>query len=675
MNTDHSDVFQGNILVVDDTPANLRLLAEMLTDRGYTVRPVPNGKLALWGARGKTPPDLILLDIMMPDMDGYEVCQQLKADERTRDIPVIFLSALDDVLDKIKAFSVGGVDYITKPFEDQEVLARVETHLELKHAREKLQQQNRELIEAARLREDVERITRHDLKTPLNSIIGFPQVMMRDGNLTAKQSEYLKIIKNAGLTMLNMINLSLDMFKMESGTYKFKPVPVNVLPTIRRIINDTETIQMTKKLSAAILIDGKPADNEASFSVQGEELLCYSMLANLIKNAFEASPQEERITVELAEEKEMSVIRIHNKGTVPEDIRDRFFDKYVTSDKESGTGLGTYSARLTAETQRGKIHLDTSEAKGTVVTIRLLSLTPEMRSAARTAMSVPPSASPAKSDKKEHALDSDKLKALPKEQIEALKTAATRTDLKGANAVIGRIREFDKPLADALSELVSMYRYDIIQELLEKLDETRPGRYPQPDDLAAISDEWRIALHDASIIGDSDKCLELIEQIPSEHSESARELKRSVQEFDFEKLAALSGKKGWGSVSDVTLQNDRKAKDPDTLENKNDIPVDSVIFDKADLFAELIRILKTEFLPRQEELNDMLIMDDASQFADDLGHVGREYDLRLITDFCDNLLDDIEIFDVMRVKKRIAEFPGIIEKLERFRDKGSDNKR
>ncbi|MCP4119115.1 MAG: response regulator, partial [Desulfobacteraceae bacterium] len=201
-----------------------------------------------------------------PDMDGYEVCQQLKADERTRDIPVIFLSALDDVLDKIKAFSVGGVDYITKPFEDQEVLARVQTHLELKHAREKLQQQNRELIEAARLREDVERITRHDLKTPLNSIIGFPQVMMRDGNLTAKQSEYLKMIKNAGLTMLNMINLSLDMFKMERGTYKLRPVPVNLLPTIRRIINDTDSLAITRRLSAVILIDGKPADNEENFS-------------------------------------------------------------------------------------------------------------------------------------------------------------------------------------------------------------------------------------------------------------------------------------------------------------------------------------------------------------------------------------------------------------------------
>lgn len=137
---------QGNILVVDDTPDNLRLLVGMLQGRGYEVRPVPNGKLALSGARGFLP-DLILLDIMMPEMDGYEVCSKLKADERTKDIPVIFISALSDVLDKVKAFSVGGVDYITKPFQEEEVLARVSTHLANQHLQKSLQSKNEELAE------------------------------------------------------------------------------------------------------------------------------------------------------------------------------------------------------------------------------------------------------------------------------------------------------------------------------------------------------------------------------------------------------------------------------------------------------------------------------------------------------------------------------------------------
>ena len=125
------DIFKANILVVDDTPQNLRLLENMLTRQGYHLQLVQDGLAALAAAQ-TDPPDLILLDIMMPGMDGYAVCQQLKSIEQTRDIPVIFITALDDRLDRAKAFSMGGVDYITKPLRMQEVLARVETHLILR---------------------------------------------------------------------------------------------------------------------------------------------------------------------------------------------------------------------------------------------------------------------------------------------------------------------------------------------------------------------------------------------------------------------------------------------------------------------------------------------------------------------------------------------------------------
>jgi two-component system, NtrC family, sensor kinase len=144
MNNDLTNIERGNILVVDDTPANLRLLAGILNRNGYKVRPVPSGELALSAVRGM-PPDLILLDIMMPEMNGYEVCEKIKSDERTRDIPVIFISAINDVLDKVKAFAVGGVDYITKPFQMEEVLVRVETHLAMCQLQSKLKQKNEEL--------------------------------------------------------------------------------------------------------------------------------------------------------------------------------------------------------------------------------------------------------------------------------------------------------------------------------------------------------------------------------------------------------------------------------------------------------------------------------------------------------------------------------------------------
>jgi PleD family two-component response regulator len=134
----------NGILIVDDTPANLKVLISMLSEQGHRVRPAINGNLALTAAQ-KAPPDLILLDISMPDMDGYEVCRRLKADEITRDIPVIFISALNEPLDKVKAFTVGGVDYITKPFHVEEVLARVKTHLTLHQLQTQLAETNQDL--------------------------------------------------------------------------------------------------------------------------------------------------------------------------------------------------------------------------------------------------------------------------------------------------------------------------------------------------------------------------------------------------------------------------------------------------------------------------------------------------------------------------------------------------
>ncbi|MFB2937663.1 response regulator [Aerosakkonemataceae cyanobacterium BLCC-F154] len=136
--------YKANILVVDDTPDNLRLLVGMLTEKGYKVRPVMDGELALMGAQSM-PPDLILLDINMPKMNGYEVCKQLKRNELTREIPVIFISALDDVLDKVQAFQVGGVDYVTKPFQLEEVLVRVETHLAIRELQKSITAKNKDL--------------------------------------------------------------------------------------------------------------------------------------------------------------------------------------------------------------------------------------------------------------------------------------------------------------------------------------------------------------------------------------------------------------------------------------------------------------------------------------------------------------------------------------------------
>ncbi len=145
----------GNILLVDDTPNNLRVLSTLLSKKGYEVRSVISGEMALRAAKA-SPPDLVLLDINMPRMNGYEVCQALKAHETTRDIPVIFISALSEVLDKVKAFAAGGVDYITKPFQFAEVLVRVENQLNLRNLQRMLEEQNQRLVREVSDRQQAE---------------------------------------------------------------------------------------------------------------------------------------------------------------------------------------------------------------------------------------------------------------------------------------------------------------------------------------------------------------------------------------------------------------------------------------------------------------------------------------------------------------------------------------
>ena len=170
---------KGDILVVDDSPANLRLLSFMLTEQGYKVRSVVSGSMALTATRA-APPDLILLDINMPEMNGYQVCEQLKADECTKEIPIIFISALDQIEDKIQAFTAGGVDYVTKPFQFQEVLARVETHLALRDLQVELREANDELeqrlAELQARNEELDAFAHtvaHDLRNPLSVLSGY----------------------------------------------------------------------------------------------------------------------------------------------------------------------------------------------------------------------------------------------------------------------------------------------------------------------------------------------------------------------------------------------------------------------------------------------------------------------------------------------------------------------
>jgi PAS domain S-box-containing protein len=227
----------------------------------------------------------------------------------------------------------------------------------------------------ARLREDVERMTRHDLKSPLAAVIGLPEAMLNDPGLSEDHKELLHTIHDAGVKMLTMINSSLDLYKMETGTYKLRAVPVNVTAVLASVLADLEDLALSRRVQVRIVHEvpnppDAPASPDTPFYLLGEELLFFSLFANLIKNALEASPKGGEVRVRLVPG-HPALVAIHNQGLVQEDMRGRFFDKYASSGKESGTGLGTYSAKLIATNLGGQIGFTSDPENGTEVFLRL----------------------------------------------------------------------------------------------------------------------------------------------------------------------------------------------------------------------------------------------------------------------------------------------------------------
>ena len=235
---------QNDIMIVDDQPANLSLLEEMLVRQGHEVRSFPLGRLALEAAM-KNPPDLILLDINMPEMNGYEVCERLRSTSELSDIPVIFLSVLSETKDKVKAFRSGGVDYISKPFQFEEVYARVKTHLKLHELRGELKDQNERLEEAvaARTRELAEANQRltildrskneflnlisHEFRTPLQGLLGVSELILDGMPSSAENRELQEMYAQSRRRILSILDDALLLTQIDVSGERLTSAPVD----------------------------------------------------------------------------------------------------------------------------------------------------------------------------------------------------------------------------------------------------------------------------------------------------------------------------------------------------------------------------------------------------------------------------------------------------------------
>jgi PleD family two-component response regulator len=349
------------ILVVDDTPDNLHLLSGIFKDE-FRVKIAHNGPKALTICQSDNPPDLVLLDIMMPGMDGFEVAQKLREHPVSEHIPVIFVTAMTDDSARMKGMELGAVDFVTKPVEPESLRVKVKNFMRYVELHRQLQADYDTMMETARLKEDVEHITRHDLKGPLAGVIGLLQGLVEAGNLTPDQVEQIRMAEEASLQALDMINLSAELYKIETGRFTLAPKRVPVVGVIRRLADLSRKTFAVKELTVAVATPSGVQDGE--LSAVGDEMLCYSMFQNLFKNACEAAPDGSTVTITVYPGAERK-ITIDNAGVVPVQVRENFFDKFATAGKQGGTGLGTYSARLLAEAQGGSIGMDTNDEKGT----------------------------------------------------------------------------------------------------------------------------------------------------------------------------------------------------------------------------------------------------------------------------------------------------------------------
>ncbi|GAB4403541.1 MAG: hypothetical protein OHK0048_22530 [Rhodoferax sp.] len=358
---------RSRILVVDDYPVSLKLLEKLFKDE-YEVMTAASGPQALQHCQSD-PPDLVLMDVMMPGMDGFEVVRRLREQPVTAQLPVIFVTGLTDDAARLKGMELGAVDFVTKNSDPKALRARVRNFIQFVEMRRKLQADYDAMLEAARRRESVEHMMRHDLKGSLAGIVGMVGTLAEDPDMPERHAAQLRLVQQTAQQVIDMVNLSGELYKIEMGRHRLDPKPYDIGALLHRLADLARAGFGEKQLT--IEVDSDVALGQELPQALGDATLTYSLLQNLIKNACEAAPVGARVNITLRDGDPLRVL-ITNPGAVPHAMRSRFFEKYATSGKTGGSGLGTYSARLLARAQGGEVNMVTSdELNSTTLTVTL----------------------------------------------------------------------------------------------------------------------------------------------------------------------------------------------------------------------------------------------------------------------------------------------------------------
>lgn len=363
------------ILVVDDVQQNIQVVGAMLRAAGYSLMPANSGAAALQRVQKKLP-DLILLDLMMPEMDGLEVCRRLKADPLTQAIPVIFLTASNEMDHLVSGFQVGAVDYITKPFNPPELMARVRTHLELKHARDTILRYGQELRRLNEEKDEFMGIAAHDLRNPLGAVTGYAEIIVEEAaavnpgspasvsRSVAEISTCAGRIQDTSRRMVEMVQNLLDANRIERGEMQLRMTPVDLASSLNAVIEPQRARAEAKQQTLHW------QDDAGAVSVLADSGVLTQVFENLVSNAVKYSPPGKPIFVRL--KKSAGAIRVEvqdeGPGLSAEDQK-KLFGKFARlSAKPTGgehsTGLGLSIVKKMVEAMNGKVWCESDPGRG-----------------------------------------------------------------------------------------------------------------------------------------------------------------------------------------------------------------------------------------------------------------------------------------------------------------------
>ena len=358
---------KGSLLIVDDTPDNIDVLVGCLSP-DYRTRIATNGKIAL-SLCEKEAPDLILLDIMMPEMDGYEVCRRLKKKEETKNIPIIFITAKGEPQDETKGLALGAVDYIAKPITPAIVLARVATHLEVNRQRLKIETAYKKLQELEALRDNLVHMVVHDMRTPLSLMNGHLELLKMRSNLNSQGQQHLDAVNRACAGLIEMVSTVLDVSRFDENEMPLEMEELDIVSLAKETAAPYQALDFGAKIVFESSLD--------SLQMNCDQNIIQRVITNLIGNAVKFTPDSGTVRLVLEKiDQEMKISISDNGPGISPEYHEKIFEKFGQVEmhnkkRKYSTGFGLTFCKLAVEAHGGSIGVESEIGKGSTFWFRL----------------------------------------------------------------------------------------------------------------------------------------------------------------------------------------------------------------------------------------------------------------------------------------------------------------